>query len=267
MSVKAVGKRIAQALLPASAFAQLMSVRSRNYQRKFLRESGVLERTERYLHAYGLAVRRGPFQGMLYTGRASAERACIPRLVGSFEAELHPVIGQALRTPYELMVDIGSAEGYYTTGFALKGCSAHVVGYEIEPRERALAAEMAATNGVKIELRGACRPRDLRELAGKRAFVLSDCEGAELELFTAETLPALAHCDLLIELHGEAAATLPSLFAGSHSVAMIAQAPRDPADYPELSIFPAHEREAALSEYRGQAQRWLWARSHPEQVL
>jgi len=239
-----------------------MSIRSRNYQAKLLRETGVTRRTHRYLACYGMRVRRGPFAGMTYISAAVRDRNVIPRLIGSYELELHAALASALAIPYDVIVDIGSAEGFYSTGFALK-TQAPVVGYEVEPRERALAAQMAAANGVTVELRGHCTPRHLLELQHKRALVMSDCEGAELSLFTPETLAAFTRCDLLIELHGQAISQLPPLFTPTHHIEVIAQSRRNPAGYPELSIFPEHERDAAISEYRGEPQTWLWARAQP----
>ncbi len=260
-SLHDLGKKIAVAVLPKVALARLKSIRSRNYRRRYLRSSGILQSTQAYIHHYGWTVRNGPFAGMRYTPEAAADRPAVPMLLGSCEEELHPVIQHALREPYAAIINVGCAEGYYLIGFALRGVSANVIGYEIEPRERALARALAKANGVSVEIRGAFRARDLRQLRGQRAFVLCDCQGAELDLFTAQTVHAVMRSDLLIELHGDARSELPELFAATHEIALIGPRLRNPDRYPELSVFPANQRAVMVSEHRGQAIQWLWARA------
>jgi hypothetical protein len=40
----------------------------------------------------------------------------LSKLLGTYESELHPVLHEILIKPYELIVDVGSAEGYYAIG-------------------------------------------------------------------------------------------------------------------------------------------------------
>jgi len=54
-------------------------------------------------------VRSGPFQGMKYTSK-SAGSVLIPKLLGIYERELHPVLEYAISHPFQVIVDIGAAE-------------------------------------------------------------------------------------------------------------------------------------------------------------
>ena len=72
----------------------------------------------------GCRVLTGPFVGMRYPA------SFVPRLlfhgpyqVGSFEHELHPAIGEIADSRPATVVNVGSAEGYYSVGMAV--CRGH----------------------------------------------------------------------------------------------------------------------------------------------
>ena len=146
------------------------------------------------------------------------------------------MIQAGLRFKYERVIDIGSAEGYYAVGFALKGRSP-VVTFEADPRELELCQEMARVNNVEDRLtaRGLCTPEGLRALtAGLRCFVLSDCEGYETELFDQPTVEALRRSEVLIEIHLDAYQPLFERFSKTHIVETFVAADRSGSQYPEL---------------------------------
>ena len=62
-------------------------------------------------------VAAGPFAGMSYPVQAS-EGGRAPRLLGAYEASLHPVIETVIARAYRQVLDIGCAEGYYAVGLA-----------------------------------------------------------------------------------------------------------------------------------------------------
>ena len=63
-------------------------------------------------------VLNGPFQGLHYP-TINLQRSSLPaRIIGSYERQLHPFIEKIIATPYDHLLDIGSAEGYYAVGFA-----------------------------------------------------------------------------------------------------------------------------------------------------
>src|SRR5215207_138666 len=71
-----------------------------------------------FVRANGLSVRRGPFAGMRYPREAVAATTVVPKLLGSFELELHPVLDEVLDRGCSTILNIGSAEGYYAVGLA-----------------------------------------------------------------------------------------------------------------------------------------------------
>src|SRR5262245_41340678 len=67
-----------------------------------------------------LSVQRGPFAGMVYPDHAAVGSTLYPKLLGSYERELHQTVDDIVRLGYDTVVDIGAAEGYYAVGLAMK---------------------------------------------------------------------------------------------------------------------------------------------------
>jgi len=252
--------RIAKGVVPQRQWVHLQSVRSRNLQMRWLKESGVLELARRYSAVNGGAVLHGPFAGMQYPAESILSRHSVPRLVGSYECELHEPIQAALAARYDRVIDIGSAEGYYAVGFALKSSSPVTV-FEADPRELELCKQMAALNQMRdrITPRTWCDPEALRSLTnGARCFVLSDCEGYETELFDEPTVGALRRSDVLIEIHNDAYEPLVARFSQTHDLRTFTARPRSAQGYPELACL-GEQAELALCEFRPAGQPWLLA--------
>jgi len=104
-----------------------------------------------------------------------------PKILGSYEKELHTVLRTVLRTPYEAILDIGAAEGYYAVGFALKHVNAHVFAYDIDPDARANLSELSSLNAVanRVTIGSECNAEILECFAAKRCLVFCDIGGFE----------------------------------------------------------------------------------------
>ena len=197
---------------------------------------------------------------MKYPEESILSRHSVPMLLGSYESELHEIINAALQRKYQLVIDVGSAEGYYAVGFALKGISP-VLAFDADPRELALCKEMARINAVadRLTARNWCSPEALRSsVAGGRCFVLSDCEGYETKLFDDATVEALIRSDVLIEVHGNAYEPLLTRFSRTHTVQTVVTSPRSADDYPELASL-AGDALLGVVEHREPGQCWLYA--------
>jgi hypothetical protein len=229
----------------------------------------------------GLTVRRGPFAGMTYASAHSTGSAIVPKLLGSYECELHGVLAEIARRepPYSMVLDIGAAEGYYAVGVARMLPETRVIAYEIEEDGRTLLAANARVNGVsdRIAIHGACTPEALASVsaevaASARVLIITDCEGAEYGLLDHVRQPAVAsmmrRADVLMELHRDSrqpGGTAPRDFWGdrlsaTHDLTWIDVAGRDPAQYPELTAIPYDQRQPVLFE-RTDDTGWLFARA------
>src|SRR5277367_5483480 len=134
MSMSALLRPFAEAVLPAQWFGRIQAIRSRKHQVRLLKQLGVLETAKRYLEKNGPVVRNGPFSGMIYPREAALNRHSIPKLLGTYEMELHPVLDLVAKRHYDCVIDIGSAEGYYAVGLA-RLLMVPVYAYDPEPVE------------------------------------------------------------------------------------------------------------------------------------
>ena len=215
----------------------------------------------------GYLVQGGIFRGMRHIGVATGS-VLTPKLIGSYEEELHDVFRFIFGQPYEVIVDIGCAEGYYTVGLARCFPQVRVYAFDSNRRARKLTAQMARLNRVedRVVIFGACSQEDLKRIAGRhRTFILCDCDGYEMELLQPECVEGLRYCDILVELHEHlipnAAEVMTRRFEATHGITRICQAERDPGNYPVLEGLDLEDRLAALAEWRPPGQQWLFLRS------
>ena len=152
----------------------------------------------------GLHVLEGPFVGMRYPGFAAVGSTLLPKLLGTYEHELHPFIEELSGMKIPKIVDVGCAEGYYAVGLALRFPETIVRAHDIDPEARRLCAALAERNGVldRVSVLGACGPDSLlAEDFSEGGLVIADCEGYERQLFNPEVAYHLRRAHVLIELH------------------------------------------------------------------
>lgn len=220
-----------------------------------------LDRVQKlFTDRHGFVTLAGPFAGMRYV-RQSIGSVAVPKLVGSYESELHAYVERLAGKGYSQVVDVGAAEGYYAIGLARRLPRAEVVAFDTDPVARRLCAEMARLNGVadRVRVRGRCGPDELRAVLRPGALVVCDCEGYEAELLDPGRVPALASADLVVELHdGRADGTGPVVdrFRATHDVELVPVAGRDPGAYSSVAFLAPADRALALSELRPAPQRW-----------
>ncbi|HYH10663.1 MAG TPA: hypothetical protein VEK11_26700 [Thermoanaerobaculia bacterium] len=186
-----------------------------------------------------------------------AEGSIFPKLAGTYERELAPIIEQVVATPYDVIIDIGASEGYYAVGLAMRMPGATVHAYEIDARSREACAELARRNGVadRVQVHGAFTPR---AFGAKRMFVICDCEGCELQALD----PVLFRdADLLVELHDfldpAITPTLVARFRDSHEITLVDTRPPDLA-LPVLQRLRTKDRAFAADEQRPGPMQWAW---------
>src|SRR6202022_2792884 len=179
---------------------------------RLLKREGLIDAAARYTDRHGSTVKDGPFAGPVYPLEAALSRHSIPKLLGTYEQELHGIIRMIEQRKYDLVIDIGSAEGYYAVGLA-RLLRTKVLAHDPEPIERAHCERAARLNGVSslVEMRGLFHRSDIQEYRDLRVLCICDCEGFESQLFDAKTVMDVAKWDILIELHGDTTEQLPSL--------------------------------------------------------
>ncbi len=84
---------------------------------------------------------------------------------------------------------------------------------------------MQANQARNLKIKSYCSPDRLRTELVPGAFVISDCEGYEVQLFCSEEIPQLDSATLLIETHDcfvpGAAAALNERFSQSHEISEV----------------------------------------------
>jgi hypothetical protein len=217
---------------------------------------------EAYLKRQGSIIWSGPFRGMDYVA-AATEGALLPRLLGSYEAVLHPHLLAFAAEGLDCVIDVGCAEGYYAVGLARLMPQVTVHAHDIEPAAQQACAALAARNGVaeRVKIGGEFTPRDFEAFAGQRVLVMVDAEGAELDILQPELSPALAGFNIIVETHDiyrqGALATLMERFARTHDVVRVDQTYAAFEPPPWFANVAHLDRLLALWEWRLSPTPWL----------
>mgnify|MGYP002777078187 CR=1 FL=1 len=219
----------------------------------------------------GDTVRAGPFAGMRYRQRAVAQGGFLPKLLGSYERELHPTWRSLAGGQWRTVIDVGAAEGYYAVGLArlLPGCTVHA--FEMERPLHAAIGAMARENGAadRVHVHGRCTSAMLGSMLTDRAtaaatLLVMDCEGAEDVLLDLVAAPGLAHATIVVEVHDAlvpgVGVRLRERFAMTHDVIAVPTESRGVADLPPGVTLGEEDRALALDEGRGGPMEWLVCR-------
>jgi hypothetical protein len=215
----------------------------------------------------------GPFAGTKYFNEV-VWGPIEPKWIGYYEAELHSIFESMQPDAYDVIVDVGSAEGYYSVAMARKFKKAKVVSYDSDPWAREQQARLADINGCKnISIRRCCAPRDLEAdiKHSKRTLLICDIEGFEYELLNPIKVPSLTHADILIEIHfslderklsvDDGCQEFIQRFHVSHTPQIISVEPRDldliNSKLP-MSFSMKSDLAEAVDEHRPSFQKWLW---------
>lgn len=204
-----------------------------------------------FVKVSGLTVMAGPFAKMTFL-EASAEGCHIPKLLGTYEQPLHPYLETVFTQPYTQVFNIGSAEGYYAVGMALRMPNTQIFAHDTNEYAQKACTDLAERNGVgaRVVTGGLFHPHDFVLTEGEKALVVCDIEGGEVELLDPEKAPALKHMDMIVEVHeGMRPGTLKLMterFGASHTITLVGD-----AGHRMLSVAP----------------QWLAHRPHLDQLL
>jgi hypothetical protein len=214
----------------------------------------------------GWTVQSGLFGGMKYVTEARSS-ALLPKLLGTYEAEIAHEIERAANNGYRVIVDIGCAEGYYAVGMALRSPESEVWAYDTELLSRTFCGRMAALNGVadRVKVLGAFTPGALSSMPkAERFYAICDVEGFEAELFERSTVKVWQDADLVIELHDvlghPCREPVLAAFAESHEVQLVDSRRRDPAGAELPPDLNEDDRRLCVDELRP-SQQWAILRS------
>jgi hypothetical protein len=212
----------------------------------------------------------GPFAGLAYPSLTALGSALYPKLLGTYENELHDALDLILREEFDQIIDVGCAEGYYAVGLARRFPRTPVLAFDLDPAARRACRSMADFNGAgtHLEIHSFCNPDHLARICrGKRNLIVSDCEGFEAHLFPAANVTAFADSYLVIEVHdffGEPVGDpIASSLASTHATRLISAVTTGQklamlGDSPVRTL-PAWEQAKLISEERPAGMYWIVA--------
>ena len=210
----------------------------------------------------GHRVQGGPFAGMDYVVDAT-EGALLPRLIGSYESELHPHIQAFAEEGLDQLIDVGCAEGYYAVGLARLMPHLVVHAFDTDPAARASCATLAARNGVadRVRIGEVFAGEHFARFTDTRTLVFMDIEGGEKDLLDPEKWPALRTLPIIVETHGgptfALAEEITHRFASSHDIIRVYQAGKTTPLPPFINSLGHLDQLIAVWEWRRFPTPWL----------
>lgn len=207
----------------------------------------------------------GPFSGTrFYPVPTGGE--FFPKLLGTYEIELHPAIDAICGCPCDVIVDIGSAEGYYAVGLARRLRPGKVICYDGNPHARRLLLRNTRLNQVEktVIAKRWCSTSELEADIQRASYplIVCDCEGGEQELLDPHFVPSLRRSVILVEIHdrvsgGPISLSLRSRFAQTHAIQVIESRPRHLGDLPSGLSLSEEEAMDSMSEGRQVDMEWF----------
>ena len=216
---------------------------------------------DQLVEAHGDHVSSGPFSGVRLVPDVF-DGCLLPKLIGSYEAELHSTIEDFVRLDFKRVVDVGCASGWYVVGMAHRLPSAELYAFDVDHTALRRCRRNVALNGFddRVRFGGFCSPEELEQLAGAGTLVIMDIEGGEVELLDPALCPSLVSTHVLVELHDVlrpgCAETISDRFSSTHEVELITSEERSPDDYPAVEVLDPGDRAQAVDEVRGGEMQW-----------
>lgn len=262
--IRVRAKLFIKKFLPESFFNAIRFVWVSSFA-KLVGDNNILAKYEAiFLSKFPRVVQAGPFKGMKYVNKAIGS-SYLHKLIGSYEAILHPLIKTLKGRDFDTVLDIGSAEGYYLIGFGEMFPKANLIGFEIEEKGRNLSKEMYKKNKLKnrFSLFGEANSENVSALITDKTLLICDCEGGELDILNPQDFPAFKNINTaIIELHDflrpNIKETLTERFGDSHNINIIKFALANPEDFPFFKTIKSEKDLYELRRERGwQEQEWM----------
>lgn len=249
--------------LPAPIFSFIRNTYIKTIGRLIAKKNNALVDgyTNSYLNMHGHIVSDGPFKGLTYVTE-SVGSSFLHKLAGYYEAVLIPYIQKAKELPIEHIVDIGAAEGYYTTGFGSFFPTASMVAFEMEEKGRENIAKLHSMNKLKnpLTILGKATAENVFEQMKPNTLLICDCEGAEKNIFQNPRAEVSNILYGIIELHDqmvpECKDTVIRFFEKTHKVDIIKFTHANPKDFIFLNNLPTNDLKILLKERGIQDQEW-----------
>lgn len=215
---------------------------------------------------YGDEVVKGPFKGLRYPPLHQWASCRFEKIIGAYEHELHDLVGRLAGTKdYDIIINVGAAEGFYTAGLAMLFPRSRLISFEADDDCTRFCRNLARINGVwdRVETRGRCDADGLEALkpAG-RVLVWMDIDTGERQVLDPEKVSWLRHADILVELHDCLEEGITPLIRGrfehTHRITQFTTQGLHYSEYPLLRNLLIHEIDALVGDDRRGLQDWFF---------
>jgi len=246
-------------ILPDRVAAALFAARSRRINQSLVKKWGCTDLSAKLGSKFNATVQGGPFAGLRLAPECFHEHVA-PYLLGTYESELNPWWDKILSGRYSTLLDVGAKFGYYAIGLARHFPDTPVVAFDTDLWAQKIIAQMSALNHTaNVHVKGYCSPQWLANHCPPNAFILSDCEGFEVELF-GQRIPALDSATMIIEMHEDqivdAFQKVAACVSDTHTITEVWHGSEPRRSTLDLSFLTPTERELAFNEFRSM-QRWI----------
>lgn len=218
---------------------------------------------------YSNKVLYGPFQGMKISDKQFWKDGNKgSKILGLYEKEIQDLLQKIqFIKKRSLFIDIGGADGFYSTGSLINGLFNRCLVFEESARGRRSILNNAKLNKVenKIEIKSTTSDKALLKNIDlfQDSVILCDIEGAEFELFTEKVLYSLCKNEIIIEVHKLfGSKNWKDLFKVSSKyfdIKIIYPAPRNLIDlsiFSDISGYSDNDRALLISEGGSNSSEW-----------
>ena len=214
----------------------------------------------------------GPFRGV-WLARQAVGSYPLPRLLGTYELELHSTIASLVAEDFRLIINVGAGEGYYVSGLLRLFPRATCIAFETSIEGQALLRKVCTRNNLntRVTIRGECEIDSLQACLNEKqpALVVIDVEGFESELLDPLRVPGLLNAVILVECHDFAVPgvteAINAAMANTHLISKFVSQTRTINDFPEctlkrLRLIPQRYLLRMMQEGRPAPMTWLLIR-------
>jgi hypothetical protein len=192
------------------------------------------ELTDHVFSLTGGRVHRGPFQGMLIAREYRPSDNPAGKLLGLYESEIHPAINQVINSNPDVILNVGSGEGFYGIGLSMR-THAPAILVDTDATSFPMAQHNAELNDVAdVTCTDSSTVENFQNLIGhyRQPHVFMDCEGFEDQLLDPVAFPALAKSSIIVESHDcfrpGITPKLIDRFIATHQIQVINQGAKNP---------------------------------------